>query len=102
MAWTHVGLWHMLTDWLDDPQRQWQIFWKVVDISVSILVALAVFAVGTRGKRTCLRTVWIVVAAVAAGVLAGWLVYEFVLEPLRFAGPYWERTPAPGTTFRRW
>lgn len=102
MAWTNVGLWRMLTDWLHDPQRQWQIFWKAVEIAVAILIALAIFAAGTRKRRSRLATVGVVAAGVIAGIAGGWLVYEFVLEPLGLAGPYWERTPVPGTTFRRW
>ncbi len=102
MAWTHVGLWRTLTDWLYDPQRQWQVFWKVVEVAVAVLAALAVFTALGRKRRSRMAMAGIVAAAVAAGVLAGWLVYEFILEPLRLAGPYWERGPVPGTTFKRW
>jgi hypothetical protein len=92
----------MLTDWLHDPQRQWQVLWKVVEVAVGILVALAVYAAWTRRRRGRLGLASIVAAALLAGILVGFLVYEFVLEPLRLAGPYWERGPVPGTTFRRW
>jgi hypothetical protein len=102
MAWTHVGLWRVLTDWLYDPQRQSQVMWKVVEVSVAVLVGLAIFAVATRRNRHPLARAAIVVAAVAMGTLVSWLTYEFILEPMRLAGPYWERTPVPGTTFQRW
>lgn len=102
MAWSDVGLWRTLTDWLDDPQRRWQVCWKVVEVLVAILVALALFWAGMRKKRSRLGAVAIVVAAAAGGTLASWLAYEFILEPLGLAGPYWERTPAAGTTFRHW
>jgi len=73
-----------------------------VEVAVAILVALAVFAFAGRKQRHLVARAAIVLAAVAAGTLAGWVTYEFVLEPLRLAGPYWERTPVPGTTFQRW
>lgn len=102
MAWTHVGLWRMLTDWLSDPQRRWQVLWKTVEVGIAVLVALAIFQAGMRKRPGRPAAVAIVVAALAAGILASWLAYEFIFEPLRLAGPYWERTPALGTTFRRW
>lgn len=102
VAWTHVGLWRMLTDWLHDPQRRWQVFWKTVEVGIAILVALAIFQAGMRRRPGRPAAVAIVVAAVVAGILASWLAYEFIFEPLRLSGPYWERTPAPGTTYRWW
>lgn len=102
MAWTDVGLWRMLTDWLDDPQRRWQVFWKAVEVVIAILVALATFWAGMRKKPGRPAAIAVVITAAAVGVLASWLAYEFILEPLGLAGPYWERTPAAGTTFRHW
>lgn len=102
MAWTDVGLWRALTDWLHDPQRRWQVIWKAVEVGVGISAALTIFAAGMRKKRSRLAIAVLIAAAVAAGIIGSWLVYEFILEPLGLAGPYWERTPAPGTTFRRW
>ncbi len=100
MAWTRVGLWRMLTDWLYDPQRRLQVLWKIVEVGFGILVALAIFSAGMRKRRTRRGTALVTATAVAAGILASWLVYEFILEPLRLAGPYWERGPVPGTVFR--
>jgi hypothetical protein len=100
VSWTRVGLWRPLTDWLYDPQRRLQVFWKIVEVGVGILVALAVFSTERRKKRTRAAAVAMVVAAVAGGVLASWLLYEMFLVRLRLAGPYWERGPVPGTNFR--
>ena len=43
---------------------------------------------------------WALVA-LGIGVLAEFVVYEFVLEPLGWIGPYWERGPRDGETFTR-
>ena len=37
----------------------------------------------------------------ALGVLLEFLLYEWILEPLALAPPYWERGPSPGETFER-
>lgn len=39
--------------------------------------------------------------ALPAGALAEFLVYEFLLEPLGYAGHYWERGPRDGEEFKR-
>ncbi len=100
MAWTRVGLRRMLTDWLYDPQRRSQVFWKIVEVGVGIVVALAIYSAGMRKRQSRTGAALVIVSAVAAGILASWLLYEFILEPLRLAGPYWERGPVPGTVFR--
>jgi hypothetical protein len=35
-------------------------------------------------------------------VVGEWMLYEWILEPIGWSGPYWERGPADGETFTRW
>ena len=36
------------------------------------------------------------------GIFVDFMVYEYITEPLGWAGHYWERTPRDGETFRNW
>lgn len=91
MAWHDVGLWRMLTDWFRDPQRRKQVVWRVVESWLPVFVMLWP-VLGWRDAAQIGAYI----------VVVGWLLYEFVLEPLGWAGPYWERGPAEGTTYRYW
>ena len=94
MTWQEVGLWRMLTDWMYDPQRRIQVRWTVINFLFGCVAAIeiAYWPVGW----------WRLMAAPIVGWLLHWGLYEFVLEPLKLAGPYYERTPAEGTTFKYW
>jgi hypothetical protein len=70
---------------LFDPQRRKQIIWRCVE-SLAGLILVAIFG-------------WMVIPL---GILLDFLLYEYVLEPKKLAGPYWERTPVEGTTFTHW
>ena len=68
-----------------DPQRRKQVAWRCVESLVGLLI------VAFAGWP------WVL-----AGLLAEFVVYEYILEPLGLSGPYWERTPPDGKTFTRW
>jgi hypothetical protein len=87
MSWSEVGLWKMLTDWLKDPQRRWQMWLRVLETYIPATLVL-LYPCGA----------W-ALAYAAAITLGEFLLYEFVLEPYCGAGPYWERTPPDGKSF---
>lgn len=94
MSWVEVGMRRMLTDWWRDPQRRIQVRWSVINFLFGCVAAaeIAYWPVGW----------WRFAAGPAAGWLLHWGLYEFALERLGLAGPYYERTPAGGTTFKYW
>ena len=68
-----------------DPQRRKQVLFRSVESLIGLLI------VAFLGWKF-----------IPLGLLAEFLLYEFVLEPFKLAGPYWERTAVEGTTFTRW
>lgn len=88
---------HLIRSWLhalSDPQRRKQVF------------ATAVLErwLPTFGVFWSFVGVWTAAWASAVAVLLQFLcfevVYEYVLRS--WFGPYWERTPAEGTTYAIW
>jgi hypothetical protein len=73
-----------LYDFIRSPLRIRNFFGRVLES----LVGIGVFYL--------LGPSW---AAVGWGVLAEFVLYEFVLEPLGFVGPYFERGPRDGEKF---
>jgi len=45
---------------------------------------------------------WWSLPASLAVLFGEFILYEFILEPLKLAGHYWERGPRDGETFTRW
>jgi hypothetical protein len=100
MSWQTVGFTRMCLDWLKDPQRVKHVIWRAVQCYVGWLVGWA-----------CLlwfAGIWVWQAwAIGLGlglisVLANFLVFEFVLEPLGLLGPYWEGGPEDGKPYTHW
>jgi len=71
---------HALDAVLDPVRRRHALAW-VAESALPVSCALWLAAVGP---------IW-VLGMTAATVLAEFLLYELVLEPLGWAGPYWER-----------
>ncbi len=78
-------------DALLDPVRRRHVLARVAESALPVAGALWIAAV---------RPGWLL-GLTAAVVLAEFLLYELVLEPLGWAGPYWERGPRDGETFLR-
>jgi hypothetical protein len=96
----------MLTDWLLDPVRRWQMLLRAVEAAVGVFCGGAVLHLLEYRARVVVDVDpwrwWWLPLILGAGVLAEWAVYEFLLEPYFGAGPYWERGPREGKTFIKW
>lgn len=93
MSWFEVGIRRTLTDWLVDPQRRAQVWWRCVESwggGWAILLLALLFHS------------WLILTAWLSLPLFEWLLYEFLLEPFTNTRNYWEGLPRLGTTFRRW
>lgn len=82
-----------LVDAFTDPVRRRHIAAKALESGAGALAAGVVVALAGN---------WAVLAAPGAGVLVDWLVYEWITEPLGWAGHYWERGPRDDETFKNW
>ncbi len=79
-------------DALLDPVRRRQVLSRVAESALPVTGALWVAGVGS---------VLSLIGLTAATIIAEFLLYELVLEPLGWAGPYWERGPRDGATYSR-
>ncbi len=103
MSWSEVGLKRMLTDWARDPQRRKQCLWRYVE-TVAAILPLYLLAFLPAGLQYGFQAHFLIFGTLCTfiiGPLAGFVLYEFYLEPTKKAGTYWERGPVEGTTFTR-
>ena len=81
----------IIDGWVDPIRRRNSIS-RIVEGLIGCLVTLMGFVF--------LPFPWVILSP-GLGVLAEFIVYEFVLEPCGFSGHYWERGPRSGEEFRR-
>lgn len=82
-----------IKDVLSDSVRRRHVLARLLECGAAAVSAGAVvFTTGWHG----------LFLAPIVGAFVDFMVYEYITEPLGWAGHYWERGPRDGETFRNW
>jgi hypothetical protein len=97
-----MNLTQRIRDAARDPQRRTQVCWRVVEGWAGTLPLLLIVLGVALEYDLPGHLLGFLVALALLGPLWEFLLYELLLEPKGKSGPYWERTPPAGKTFRYW
>ncbi len=100
MSWQEVGFKRMCFDWLKDPQRVKHVIWRFVQCYVGWLGGWFLFQALSGICEW--QAVAIGLGFGLVSVVANFLVFEFVREPLGLLGLYWEGGPEDGKPYTYW